>query len=160
MKKKYDTMVLPAGKNFSALLINKKGVIIESVSALFILLFAYTGITKLAVIKDLLKVLKKYPLIGQFYELVAWGLPITELAVVLLLIIPRTRIAGLIASIGLMSVFTIYLSYMLIYAPKLPCTCGGMLQQLTWPQHLVFNIVFILLGVAAYWLSRTNRPKI
>jgi len=93
-------------------------------------------------------------------NLVAWGLPIVELVVVVLLFIPKTRMKGIIASLALMLAFTIYLVYMLSFTTKLPCTCGGMLQKLSWPQHLVFNIVFILLAITALILERRNSRNV
>jgi len=142
----------------SNFVIKRRNTIIEIVSALFILLFAYTGINKLISIDTLQFVLKDYPLIGGFPNLVAWGLPVTELIVVLFLFIPRTRKIGLYCSLVLMSFFTLYLIYMLIFTPNKPCTCGGMLQQLSWTQHLIFNGAFILLALLALRLSRL-RPR-
>jgi putative oxidoreductase len=134
-----------------------KNTIIEVIAALFILLFAYTAYNKFLVLKDLRKVIKEYPLIGNFSELVAWGLPVTESIIVLLLFLPKTKRIGLICSLIMMSAFTLYLGYMLIFTPKLPCTCGGMLQQLSWPQHLMFNLVFILLAI---WGLQLYKRKI
>jgi len=43
---------------------------------------------------------------------------------------------------------------MITYTPNLPCSCGGVLQQMTWNQHLIFNVVFTLLALFAIWLTR------
>lgn len=134
--------------------IAKRKTIVEIISALFILLFAYTAINKFIALKQLSFVLKQYPLIGSFSELVAWGLPITESVIALLLFLPRTKLIGLYSSLIMMATFTIYLAYMLKFTPKLPCTCGGMLQKLSWPQHFVFNIFFLLLSIIGIWLSK------
>lgn len=125
------------------------------VSALFILLFVYTGISKLQNWSTLSFVLKSYPLIGDYASLVATGLPVTELVVSALLFIPRTRRIGLWASLVLMSLFTVYLVYMLLFTPKLPCTCGGLLEKLSWPQHLLFNLFCILLALVGI----ANQPR-
>ena len=132
----------------------KRNKIIEVISALFILLFVYTATSKLIWVDDLKDVLVKYPLIGKFSNLVAWGLPIVELFVALLLFIPATRLKGLFASLILMSSFTLYLIYMLLFTPSLPCTCGGMLQKLSWPQHLVLNVIYIILSLVAIRLIK------
>jgi putative oxidoreductase len=100
----------------------KRNKIVEVISALFILLFVYTATSKLIWINDLKDVLVKYPLIGNFSNLVAWGLPIVELFVALLLFIPATRLKGFFASLILMTGFTLYLIYMLLFTPNLPCT--------------------------------------
>lgn len=137
-------------------------IIIEIISSLLILLFVYTGINKLISINTLKSVLKDYPLIGNIPWLFAWALPITELIVALLLFLPRTRLWGLYASLVLLSSFSLYLSYMLIFTSKLPCTCGGMLEKLTWPQHFIVNMFFILLSLAGILLilKSTKKQKI
>jgi putative oxidoreductase len=132
----------------------KPATIIDIISALFILLFVYTAINKFMAMNTLKFVLKDYPLIGGMPTLFAWTLPITELIVTLWLFIPRFRLLGLYSSLALMTAFTLYLSYMLTFTTKLPCTCGGMLQKLSWPQHLMFNIFFIALATIAIKLYR------
>lgn len=54
----------------------------------------------------------------------------------------------------LMVAFTSYIIYIIMFNAQLPCTCGGMLEMLSWPQHLAFNITFILLGIIAIILLR------
>ena len=125
----------------------KRTTILEGIAALFILLFVYTGINKIIAIDTLKYVLKDYPLIGNYPALIAWGLPVIELLIAVLLFIPGTRKIGLYSSLVLMIGFTSYLIYMLRFTTQLPCTCGGMLQELSWGQHLVFNIFFIALGI-------------
>ncbi len=132
----------------------KPATIIDIISALFILLFVYTAINKFMAINDLKFVLKEYPLIGGMPILVAWTLPVTELIVALWLFIPRFRLLGLYSSLALMTAFTLYLGYMLAFTTKLPCTCGGMLQKLSWPQHFIFNIFFIALAAIAIWFYK------
>jgi putative oxidoreductase len=128
--------------------------IVDIIGALFILLFFYTAINKLIEIDTLKNILAAYPLLENIPHFVAWALPITELVVVALLFFPRTRSLGLYASLVLMISFTLYLTYMLTFTTKLPCTCGGMLEKLTWPQHLFFNVVFVLLSITAIILNR------
>lgn len=128
--------------------------IVEVISVLYILLFVYTATSKLIWVNDLKTVLVKYPLIGNFSNTIAWGLPIVELIVSLLLLIPATRLKGLYAALVLMSGFTLYLIYMLSFAENLPCTCGGMLQKLSWPQHLILNVIFIILSLLGIRLMK------
>lgn len=130
---------------------------IEIIVALYVLLFFYTAIHKIVDINSYNLILRSYPIVGQVSYMTAWILPIIEFSVVLLLFIPKTRFLGLYASLTLMSVFTIYLLYMLVFATKLPCTCGGILQKLSWPQHLALNIFFILMAVVAIYFQRKER---
>lgn len=134
----------------------KRHVIVEALAALLILLFVYTASSKLMEYENFRNVLLQSPLIGKQAPLVAWALPLIELIIAVLLFIPRTRLTGLWCSFILMTVFTLYIAYMLAFVTKHPCPCGGVLSKLTWPQHLVFNIFFTLLSVVAIWL--TKRP--
>jgi hypothetical protein len=135
----------------------KRSIIVDIISSLFILLFVYTAVSKLSTIRMFQVVLHKSPLIGEFNVLLSWAVPITELLITALLFVPRTRRLGLAVSLALMSLFTLYLCYMLLFTPDLPCSCGGVLKTLTWNEHLLFNIFFIFLAVTGLWLGR-RRP--
>jgi len=132
----------------------KRNLIIEIISSLLILLFVYTAISKLLDYSSFKNVLSRSPLIANKAGIVALALPITEGLVSLLLFIPCTRIWGFYGSVAIMSVFTLYLAYMINFTPKLPCSCGGVLKQMTWNQHLIFNIFFLALSVAGLVLER------
>ena len=80
----------------------------------------------------------------------------TELLVAAGLFIPVTRKAALLGALILMGLFTIYIGYMILFTPHLPCSCGGVLKQMSWRQHFVFNIVFTLLAGAGYTLEKNT----
>lgn len=132
----------------------KRNTLIEIIAALFILLFVYTATSKFFAFNQFQYTLGRSPLIGKMATVVAWGLPIVELLIALLLFIPRMRRWGLWASFGIMLFFTGYLGYMIYFTPDRPCSCGGVLKQMTWKQHLVFNIGFTLLALLGLWLQR------
>jgi putative oxidoreductase len=135
----------------------KRNILIEIISALFILLFVYTAASKLLEFRDFRFVLSMSPLIGKLSTLVAWILPFTEIIIALLLFFPATRRKGLWASLAIMILFTAYLGYMIYFTPTRPCSCGGVLQKMTWKQHLVFNIFFTLLAMLGLWWDK-RRP--
>lgn len=133
----------------------KRSLFLEIIVALFILLFVYTASSKFFDFTNFRYVLADSPLIGKrFAPVVAWALPLTELFIALLLFFPRSRRLGLWASLLIMLLFTGYLTYMIYFTPDRPCNCGGVLKQMSWKQHLVFNIFFTLLALAGIWLSR------
>jgi len=132
----------------------RKNLVPEIISSLLILLFLYTGLSKLLDYTHFKSVLYKSPLIAGNAAVVALALPITEIMVALLLFVPRTRLWGFYGATVLMTVFTLYLAYMILFTPHLPCSCGGVLKQMTWKQHLVFNIFFLLLSLTATLLER------
>jgi hypothetical protein len=86
--------------------------------------------------------------------IVGWSLPAVELVVSVLLFLPFTKKLGLYLSFGLMVLFTAYISYMVMFTPHLPCSCGGVIKQLSWKQHLVFNAFFIVVAFAGIILFR------
>jgi hypothetical protein len=136
-----------------------KNKIIEVISALFVLLFLYTSLSKLFDYDTFTWALKKSPLIGNVASILAWGIPSLELIISLLLFIPRTRILGLFGSFILMTIFTIYIAYMLVFTPNLPCSCGGVIKHMSWKQHLLFNISFTLVSLIGIILNRKSSEK-
>jgi len=131
--------------------------VVEIIAALFILLFTYTALSKLTQQEAFEITLTKSPLITTYAGLISFALPISELIVAGFLFFPKTKLAGLYSSLLLMLLFTAYLSYMTLFIKDLPCSCGGVLQQLSWQQHLWFNIFFTGLAVLGIYLQRRIR---
>lgn len=134
----------------------KRSLIVEIISSLFILLFVYTAVSKLFTQEQFKLVLSKSPLLENFASYIALGLPILELLLAGALFFPRYRQLGLINSTILMTLFTGYLIYMVYFTPHLPCSCGGVLAELSWKEHIIFNISFLILGAIAISLNRTK----
>lgn len=127
----------------------------EISSAILILLFAYTSSSKLINFHSFVIVLSKSPLINSYSHLIAIVLPLVELIISALLFIPKHREKGFVFSTFLMFFFTLYIAYMLAFAPDLPCSCGGVLQSMGWKEHLIFNCFFMLLSIMG-WLTESN----
>jgi len=86
-------------------------------------------------------------------------IPLVEYSLAALLLVSKTRRLGLIGSAILMSVFTVYIGGMISFSPELPCSCGGIINNLTWQQHLLFNIGFTALAITGVYVhSSTNTP--
>lgn len=128
--------------------------IVETLTALIVFLFMYTSLSKLMDYDVFVEQLGKSPLLGPIKEVLAIAIPAIELFLVVLLTLPKTRMAGLKGSFILLSGFTLYLIYMVSVAPTLPCTCGGVINQMSWTQHIFFNIAFIAMSAIAIRLSR------
>ena len=127
--------------------------IVEIISLLFVLLFLYTAVYKIIDFNNFRAVIGQSPLITRFAPYLAVGVPLVEIIISGLLVFSRWRIIGLCASFALMLVFTFYIIILLNLHSHLPCSCGGIIQEMSWQQHLVFNIVFLLLsltGIAIY----------
>ena len=124
-------------------------ILIEIISALFVLLFTYTAIMKLRDIPAFVSNMKQSVLIKSYAGILAWIVPVTEILVSVFLIIPRTRYAGLWSATVLMFLFTTYIGIMLSGSAELPCSCGGIIRELNWREHFVFNLAFLCGGTTA-----------
>lgn len=125
----------------------KKKTIVELIAHIFIILFLYTGISKLMDFEVFKAQLEDSPVLKTIAPVVAWGLPMIEFVVSILLFIPRYRLTGLYSAFSLMILFTGYVITILTIDKELPCSCGGIIGLLSWKAHLALNI--ILIGFAA-----------
>ena len=132
----------------------KRSTWIDIISSLFILLFLYTAITKLFDLLHFRNVLYSSPLLHKIVPVVSLAIPITEIVISIFLFFPKTRRLGLWASLTLMLLFTGYITYMLYFSPALPCSCGGVISQMSWKQHLIFNSFFIILAAIGLFLNK------
>ncbi|MBX9886987.1 MAG: hypothetical protein K2Y30_03520 [Flavobacteriaceae bacterium] len=126
---------------------------VEVICILYILLFVYAAVSKLLQIEHFRIQIGKSPLLSAFAEIVAWGVPISEIVISLLLMMPKLRRTGLWLAMGLMSMFTTYIFIILNFSSYIPCSCGGILEKMGWKEHLIFNLVFVFLAAIALWFS-------
>ena len=134
----------------------KKNTLIIAITYLLVVLFLYAALSKMLDYKEFNKQLKYSPFISQYSNILSWALPGIEIAVCLLLLISSTRLLGLYASFTLMSMFTVYLVCMLSFSSRedVPCPCGGILGELSWNSHALFNILFVVISLAGIILQR------
>ncbi|HEX9512282.1 MAG TPA: MauE/DoxX family redox-associated membrane protein [Puia sp.] len=123
----------------------------EIASSLFVLLFTYAALSKLLDYNIFKIQLGKSPFVTQFSGTLAWAIPLLELFVSTTLLFKQTRLLGQYLSLSLMTMFSAYIFVMLHYSYYIPCSCGGILSKMTWNQHLVFNIIFVLLSIIAIY---------
>lgn len=132
---------------------------VNIINGLFILLFTYTALSKLIAFKQFQFVLSTAPLVRNYAKWVAAIIPAAELIIAVLLFIPATAKKGMIAGSVLLILFTVYLVFMILTNSNLPCSCGGVIQRLSWRQHIVFNLFFITAGIIAVYMQRENLRK-
>lgn len=133
------------------------GMLLEFITAVLIVLWIYVGITKLIDHRSVVWQMSTNPVFKSIPILAAFGGPILELIIALLLVIKKTRLIGLYASFILMFFFTVYVTYLMLYLPNLPCSCGGIISELNWQQHLILNILLTILSLVAIILLRKKR---
>ncbi|SEA65326.1 MauE/DoxX family redox-associated membrane protein [Pedobacter hartonius] len=131
-------------------------IIINIIVTLFILLFIYAATSKVIDYKNTEIQLSKSPITAKYANILIWLIPCSEILIVALLSISRTKMLGLYASLTIMVVFTSYIYAILNFSDSIPCSCGGVLNSLSWEQHLTFNIAFISIAILGILLETTN----
>ncbi|QEC69309.1 hypothetical protein FRZ67_19090 [Panacibacter ginsenosidivorans] len=132
----------------------------EAIASLLALVFVYASVSKLIDFSNFNLQLHQSPFLNPLAWWIARLIPSTELIIAGLLIIKTSRLQGLFASVFLMSLFTAYLIAMLHFSDYLPCTCGGLLEVLSWDTHVVFNIVLLILSITGIVLFTPAKPAI
>lgn len=130
---------------------------VQTISCLYILLFVYASASKWLDFENFRVQLAQSPLLSAYAGWVAPAVIIVELLIVLLLCFKTTRLAGLYFSHFLMVAFTVYIYLILNYSDFIPCSCGGILEDLGWTEHLVFNIAFVVLAILAIILEEKHK---
>lgn len=131
--------------------------IVFVISLIGIFLFLYTAYSKLSSMETFEKGLSRLPIFGSYASIISWLIPISEIIIAVLLITPKTTKVGLYAFTALMVFFTAYILSLMIFGLKLPCHCGGVIDSLSWTQHIWFNLVFIVLGITAIFFNHNYK---
>lgn len=135
-----------------------KNYFIEAVSLFYILLFVYAAISKVLEFENFQAQLGQSSIIGAYAGIVSYSIIIIELLVSVMLVIPSFKLRGLYSSFILMSLFTVYIFIILNFTSNIPCSCGGILEKMTWKVHLIFNIIsLILAGLALLFFDPNGR---
>lgn len=133
-----------------------KRVMVEIISTLYILLLVYAAVSKLVEFENFQIQIAQSPLLTAFAGFIAVAVIVLELFIALLLSVPKTRVIGLYMSFTLMMLFSIYIFLILNYSPFVPCSCGGILENMGWKEHLVFNLAFTLLAIIGLYFSHSK----
>jgi hypothetical protein len=130
---------------------------IALIAALLIFLYIYTATAKFLDLHKFQTVLSKSPLIDKNAFWLSGTIPSIEIIVSIFLFLPNYRRLGFLLSSILMGVFTSYISYMIAFVPDLPCSCGGIISKLNWPQHLILNLFFLAISIIGFKYSKTKK---
>lgn len=125
----------------------------------FILLFVYAAAAKLLDHQKFELQIAKSPILTDFAGILVWLVPAVEIVIAILLMFPKTTSLGLFAALGLMTLFTAYIIAILNFSESIPCSCGGVLEHMSWQQHLVFNLVFVILSIVGILLHSKSQNK-
>ncbi|CAN1528282.1 Methylamine utilisation protein, MauE [Flavobacteriaceae bacterium] len=119
---------------------------LEFICLLYTLLFVYAATSKVLDFENFRIQLGQSPLLSSFSGLILFAVPTVEIIIAILLLVQKFRLIGLFSAYTLMVLFTAYIYILLNYSTFIPCSCGGIIQKLSWSQHIIFNIFFIVLA--------------
>ncbi|HEX2845862.1 MAG TPA: MauE/DoxX family redox-associated membrane protein [Chitinophagaceae bacterium] len=134
--------------------------LVSLIAAALIALFVYTALSKAIQLHRFQIALRSSPWLRPFSRQLAWGIPAVELLLAAGLLILRSREKALLFSGILLFCFTGYIGGMLLFAKKLPCGCGGVIETLSWQQHLVLNIVLTFLAFFGWYVERKHKRTV
>ncbi|SFB80297.1 hypothetical protein SAMN04487891_102421 [Flagellimonas taeanensis] len=126
-----------------------KETIISIIGMLFVVLFVYAATSKLWDFQQFKVQLGQSPVLTVYAEWVTWMVPGVEYLLALLLLFGESRLVAFYGSLVLMVMFTTYILLVLNFSDYIPCSCGGVLEDLGWTEHIVFNLFFVALAVVA-----------
>lgn len=91
------------------------------------------------------------PFADNLGHVLLYSLPLFEIGIVLLLIVPNLRKWGMLLSSILLVGFTVYIAVALLGAwDTIPCACGSVISKLSWKEHLWFNLFFLAVSVIGF----------
>jgi uncharacterized membrane protein YphA (DoxX/SURF4 family) len=134
-----------------------RNLLMKVVCFLLTLLFTYAAFSKLFNYTEFKAQLGNSPFITPVAGVLAWLIPIVELVIAIMLTVNNTRLTGFYSSFLILLIFTLYITAMLIAGVRLPCSCGGVIRQLNWKQHVGFNLFFILLALIGILSERKQK---
>ena len=136
--------------------------IIKFASSLLIILWIYTGGSKLLDFISFEHQLKLQNFSPLVTDILKYAIPIMEVFTAVLLCLKITFRIGLVLSLMILGSFTVYTLLVLTgFYPRIPCSCGGIIKTLSWRNHLIFNLFFFALNMTALCLSiiKERRPR-
>jgi thiol-disulfide isomerase/thioredoxin len=136
----------------------KRTILADAITYFFIILFLYTGVEKLLDIHTFKEQLISSPLLGSLAGIITWALPIGEILLAIALFIPAFRLRALYVTLGVMSLFTIYVVSIFFMDSQLSCSCGGIIEELSPQQHIIFNSACVVLSILGILTVRREQP--
>lgn len=138
----------------------KRKLIVEVIAFLLMLLFLFASVSKWLAFKTFVGDINNQPFPNWLTPWITYLLPPIEVSITLALMFERTRTAGLYASLILMSAFSAYSAAVLLkFFDYIPCSCGGIIKNLTWSENLILNLFFVAISVAGIILRKDRFSK-
>lgn len=140
----------------------KARTVIEVIASLLIVLFLYAAATQVVSHPAFQSQINRNLSNAALSGIIAWLIPAIQLAMVLLLWRPATRLAAFSCAMAIVSCYTVYLIMMLPAAYKSFCNCGELWRQARLEVNILVNLAIILLAATAIILTgrfKENLPR-
>ena len=116
------------------------------IPALLVLLFMYTGCSKLFSLSTFTDNMSNQPIPHWLSRPMTVVLPCAEILTAVSLLLEKSHRAGLYSAASLLTIFTVYVAAILLHFFRyVPCSCGGIFKGLSWPVHLCLNLLLLTL---------------
>ena len=126
----------------------KKENILKTICGLVAALFFYAALSKLTDYDKSVGEMRNQIFSATIANALTWLIPTIEIMLTLLLLFPNTRKIALWASLLLLTAFTLYIAIVMTGVfGRIPCSCGGILKNMGYGMHLIFNLFFVLLAL-------------
>ncbi|WP_370869410.1 MauE/DoxX family redox-associated membrane protein [Sediminibacterium sp.] len=123
-----------------------KAILVSCLILVFIL--AYTTASKLLNWPHYTRAMLAQPFTDWFNQILIYAIPTLETSAILLLLINKTRKAGLRLTTVILFLFTAYTAWIFASGKdRSTCPCGGLFSQLSWTNHLIVNTSITLLAL-------------
>ncbi|MBS1526463.1 MAG: hypothetical protein JST19_12485 [Bacteroidetes bacterium] len=130
----------------------------------FVLLWIYAASSKLIDFNRFRGQMQLQILPVFFKDSLVYILPPLEVIAALLLLFDLTQLIGITLSLALILAFTIYIGLVVFrFFDHIPCSCGGILSNMGWDAHFIFNLIFSLLAALGFYIiygERREKAKI
>lgn len=136
-------------------IMNSRKHIIEIISLSLIILWSYAAFSKFADMERSHSEMLNQVFPALMANVLYWLIPTIEVGLCVLLVFTKTRLMGLYGSLILISSFTLYIAIVMTGAfGRVPCSCGGVLRNIPYGTHLLFNLFFVVLGLLGIGLVK------
>ena len=133
---------------------SKKEPITTTIASLLAALLCYAAMSKLMNYEQSQNEMLNQVFPRSWAIILTWFVPSLELLITLTLLFKQTLRYGLWAATLLLGAFSIYIAVVMTGVfGRVPCSCGGILKNMSYYVHLIFNLLFLTIGIAGIRLT-------
>ena len=133
--------------------------LIRLIAVSLALLFFYAAVSKLDEYAIFRMQLQKYPLALPLVKQQAWMVPVIEIVIASVLLLPGLQVKGLFSALFVLSIYTIYLTCVPGDRFSAPCRCGEPWPSFSLRSNIIFNLFCVLAtGIGVVLCGKVMQP--